>query len=148
MSITHPHRTKLLASLAMSAVLLSGCSAATTPQNASNLTVERVAASAAAPAALKSVNYKVKTTHNVNLRKSSTSSSQALKTIPKNTTLKAAAKASNGWYKVSYKGKTGYIAGGYAKRVGASAPATKEVNVTVQTTVTLNLRAAASAAPS
>ena len=55
------------------------------------------------------------TTANLNLRKSASTSSSILATIPKNTTIEISSKLSSGWYKVKYKGLTGYVSGQYIK---------------------------------
>ncbi|RND01810.1 SH3 domain-containing protein, partial [Lysinibacillus halotolerans] len=55
----------------------------------------------------------VYTTNSLNLRTSNSTSSSSLGTIPANTKLTTAYKASNGWYKVSYNGKTGFVSGSY-----------------------------------
>ena len=55
------------------------------------------------------------TTANLNLRKSTSTSSSILATIPKNTTIEITSKLSSGWYKVKYKGLTGYVSGQYIK---------------------------------
>lgn len=123
MSTTPSYRNKFLASLAVSAVLLSGC--ATAPAAPAAASVERVASvapvsAAAVPTKLTTVNYKVKTNVNLNLRKSSTVNSKSLAIVTKGSTLTATAKASNGWFKVTYKGKTGYVSNKYAKKVGTT----------------------------
>ncbi len=51
------------------------------------------------------------TTANLNLRKSASTSSSILATIPKNTTIQVISKSTSGWYKVEYKGATGYVSG-------------------------------------
>ena len=55
------------------------------------------------------------TNANLNLRKSASTSSSILATIPKNTTIEITSKLSSGWYKVKYKGLTGYVSGQYVK---------------------------------
>lgn len=92
----------------------------------SNAYATKIAAKPAPKPAPKPVSTKdkpstiwVKNSANLNLRASSRSTSKSLLTIPKNTTLKVSAQAPNGWYKVSYKGKTGYISNAYVKKVAA-----------------------------
>ena len=53
-----------------------------------------------------------KTTANLNLRKTASTSGEKLDTIPKNTIVTATAKSGD-WYKVSYNGKTGWVSGTY-----------------------------------
>ena len=55
------------------------------------------------------------TTANLNFRKSASTSSLIINTIPKNTTIEIIEKLSSGWYKVKYKGLTGYVVGSYVK---------------------------------
>ena len=55
------------------------------------------------------------TNANLNIRKSASTSSSILATIPKNTTIEITSKLSSGWYKVKYKGLTGYVSGQYVK---------------------------------
>lgn len=93
-------------------------------------------------------NYKTKA--NLNLRSQASTKGKVLVTIPKNTTVASSARIGN-WYKVSYKGKTGYVSGSYLSKVSApakKAPAPKTVKFkakTFQTTANLNVRATASA---
>ena len=53
------------------------------------------------------------TTANLNFRKSASTSSLVINTIPKNTTVEILEQLSSGWYKVKYKGLTGYVSGSY-----------------------------------
>ncbi|WP_434798259.1 SH3 domain-containing protein [Terrisporobacter vanillatitrophus] len=55
------------------------------------------------------------TSANLNLRKSSSTSSSIITTIHKNTTIEVTDKLSSGWYKVKYKSYTGYVSGSYVK---------------------------------
>ena len=57
------------------------------------------------------VNYV--TTSNLNLRASDSSSSTLLGTVPEGTTLSTTYKTSNGWFQVTYSGKTGFVSGNY-----------------------------------
>ncbi|OCA84656.1 SH3 domain-containing protein [Bacillus sp. FJAT-27986] len=60
-----------------------------------------------------------KTTANLNLRKTASTSGEKLDTIPKNTIVTATAK-SGIWYKVSYNGKTGWVSGTYLAAYSSS----------------------------
>ena len=121
MAATRGHGTKIITALAISAVLLGGCAAAPSPSATTGaLQVDLTAARAALPAALKSVNYYVKTSSKVHLRKSNTSASASMGLVPRGTSVKVTAVAVNGWYKVSYKGKSGYISSAHAKKAGAA----------------------------
>ncbi|WP_455538923.1 SH3 domain-containing protein [Terrisporobacter sp.] len=53
------------------------------------------------------------TTANLNFRKSTSTSSLVINTIPRNTTIEILDQLSSGWYKVKYKGTTGYVSGNY-----------------------------------
>ena len=55
------------------------------------------------------------TTANLNFRKSASTSSSIISTIPKNTTVEIVDKSASGWYKIKYKGITGYVSGSYIK---------------------------------
>ncbi len=79
-------------------------------------------------AATKRVDISVKTTANVNLRQGTSAKKKSLKIIPANTTLRATAQASNGWYKVSYKGTAGHISNAHAKKVTAKKPSATRVS--------------------
>jgi len=62
------------------------------------------------------------TTDNLNLRTMADPNSTLLATIPKGTIILATYKVSNGWYKVQYGSKTGYVNGSYIKQVTTGAP--------------------------
>ena len=55
----------------------------------------------------------VYTTNDLNLRASNSASTTLLDLIPENTKLTTNYKATNGWYKVTYKGETGFVSGSY-----------------------------------
>lgn len=57
------------------------------------------------------------TTTAVNLRASATTSSRLLKTVPLRTVLTSTQSTSNGWYRVVYAGKTGWISARYVLRM-------------------------------
>lgn len=92
-------------------------------------------------------NYK--TTHNLNLRSSASTKGRVLVTIPKNTQVSSSYKTGS-WYKVSYKGKTGFVSGSYLKKVAkkpTSKPAPKQESFkqkTFATTANLNVRSTSS----
>ena len=102
-------------------------------------------------AADKKVSFSVKTSANRNLRQGASATKKSLLVVPKNTALKVSALASNGWYKVSYKSKTGYISNAYATKVAAkpaakpSANKDKPSSIWVKNSANLNLRAGSSA---
>lgn len=89
---------------------------------------------------------KVKTTANLNLRTGSSTAHRRLVTIPRGTTVKVTARAANGWYKVGYAGRTGWISNKYVSIVRSAAPAPGRLPATVRTTAGLNLRTGPSTA--
>lgn len=62
----------------------------------------------------------IQTKANLNLRRSATASSKRLITLPKGTKVTSTQRASNGWYKVTYKNRSGWVSGRYVKTVKAS----------------------------
>ncbi|WP_411731806.1 SH3 domain-containing protein [Paeniglutamicibacter sp.] len=76
----------------------------------SNRYVSIVGSSAPAPSTLPAT---VRTTANLNLRTGPSTAYAILLTIPQGTTVKVLARASNGWYKVSYAGRTGWVSNAY-----------------------------------
>ena len=60
-----------------------------------------------------------------------------LQVIPKGEVVEAIAKYTNGWYKVSYKGKSGYVSGKYLKATTKKSSTDKELK---KTTAPLHLR--------
>lgn len=84
---------------------------------------------AVAPAANKSIKKTtLKTTVALKLRKGSSTKTAKLAVLPKGTKVTSTLRASNGWYRVSYKGKTGFVSPQYVKTVAtaASKPAPKK----------------------
>lgn len=71
---------------------------------------------------------RVRTTDNLNLRTGPSTSYSVLVNIPKGTSVPVLGRASNGWYKVSYDGRTGYVSDYYV------------VAATVRTLDSLNMR--------
>jgi mannosyl-glycoprotein endo-beta-N-acetylglucosaminidase len=59
---------------------------------------------------------------NLNVRKEPNTTSVILTTIPKGTIIVPTHKTSNGWYKVTYAGMTGYVSGSYVTEVKTGAP--------------------------
>ena len=83
-----------------------------------------------------------KTTANLNLRLSASTGSKVLLTIPSGATIKYISTYGS-WYKVSYGGKTGYVASQYVKRTTSTTMTTSSTKA-YTTTVNLNLRKSAS----
>ena len=93
------------------------------------------------------------TTDNVNFRKSASTSSSILATIPKNTTVEIIDKSTSGWYKVEYKGSTGYISSTYVtlNNINTNNSTSNNTSNSTQkgiTTANLNLRKSTSASSS
>ncbi|MEW9078509.1 SH3 domain-containing protein, partial [Terrisporobacter glycolicus] len=86
------------------------------------------------------------TTANVNFRKSASTSSSIIATIPKNTTVEVVDKSNSKWYKVKYKGNTGYVSKDYVKLNGSNSN-TSSSNKGV-TSANLNLRKSTSTSSS
>lgn len=86
-----------------------------------------------------------KTTENLNLRSSASTSGKILVTIPKNKTVKYIS-TSGSWYRVQYGNQTGYVSSKYLSEVKTtpSKPETPVVKKYYYTTVNLNLRDKAS----
>ncbi|WP_251131050.1 SH3 domain-containing protein [Exiguobacterium sp. s189] len=82
------------------------------------------------------------TTANLNLRKSASTSSSILTTIPNGKEI-IYLSTSGSWFKVSYNGTIGYVSSDYVKVIETSTQ-TPETNITYKTTVNLNLRTSAS----
>lgn len=85
------------------------------------------------------------TTSNLNLRASMSTSSRKLALIPKGGKVSLVMKYSNGWSKVSYSGRTGYVSSSYIKAAGSSSNNTAPTpspsyGKTARTTAVLNLR--------
>lgn len=59
--------------------------------------------------------YTYTATANVNVRSTNSTSGKVLGIVKKNDKLTVQAKVSNGWYKISFNGKTGYVSGSYVK---------------------------------
>lgn len=57
------------------------------------------------------------TTNGLNVRAGSGTKYKVLGTLKNGTQISVKSKTSNGWYKFSYKGKTGYVSGKYIKKI-------------------------------
>ena len=80
------------------------------------------------------------TTENLNLRDQASTTGKILMTIPKGKTIQVLSeKDVNGWYKVSYDGKIGYVNGAYITVSSNSTPSTPSTPVTKSGTTTENL---------
>lgn len=86
------------------------------------------------------------TTSNLNLRAGMSTSAQKLVTIPKGGKVNLIMKYSNGWSKVSYNSKTGYVSSQYISKTGSNNttnptnPTPSPSSKTARTTAVLNLR--------
>lgn len=61
----------------------------------------------------------------LNVRKSATTRSKRIGLVYKGNHLSVLGKTSNGWYKINYKGKTGYVSGKYVKAVKSTSTTSK-----------------------
>lgn len=101
------------------AIVASGAgAAASTARQAPAVTIAQPAAALpAVPDAAKVATAKLPaqltTQANLNLRTGSNTRTRIIITIPKGTSVKVHARASNGWYKVTYKSRTGWASGQY-----------------------------------
>ena len=101
------------------AIVASGAGAAApTARQAPAVTIAQPAAALpAVPDAAKVATAKLPaqltTQANLNLRTGSNTRTRIIITIPKGTSVKVHARASNGWYKVTYKSRTGWASGQY-----------------------------------
>ena len=96
--------------------------------------------SAAEAKSFSATRYKTKA--NLNMRSGASTKFKVLLTIPNGTHVQSATKVGN-WYKVTYKGKTGYVSGTYLSKVTA-APSVTTPSASYQTTDNLNMRTGAS----
>lgn len=88
----------------------------------------------------------MQTTANLNMRSQASTKGKVLKTIPRGTKVSTDTKIGS-WYKVSYKGKIGYVSGSYLKTVATTTkpttPAVKEQKFSTKkykTSASLNIR--------
>lgn len=71
------------------------------------------------------INKQMVTTASLNVRTTNATSGKVIGWLKNKTKFKAIAKTSNNWYRISFKGKKGYVSGKYVKAAGASTPAPK-----------------------
>lgn len=86
------------------------------------------------------------TTTSLNLRSGSSTTYKILTTIPKGAKVTVLNKESNGWYKVQYGTKTGYVSGSYLTVTTQSFNATPSTTQIGTTTANLNMRSGYSTA--
>ncbi len=82
------------------------------------------------------------TTDSLRLREQANTSSAILTTAPKGASVTVLEDGGNGWYKVSYQGKTGYMSAEYVS-ISGNAAASQEVTYYVCATDTVNIRSGA-----
>ncbi|WP_417234729.1 SH3 domain-containing protein [Arthrobacter sp.] len=101
-----------------------------------------------APPPATAATTRVRTTANLNVRASASASGRRLGTLDKGSTVTTTGRASNGWYRITYRGRTGYVSNRYAKVVAVakktSATKSTRIRVRVQTLAALNVRSTAS----
>ncbi|WP_181578223.1 SH3 domain-containing protein [Arthrobacter sp. AQ5-05] len=101
------------------AIMATGAAAAPpTVYPAATITVAQPAAmlpTASAPLAVATAKLpsRLTTQANLNLRTGNSTRKRIILTIPKGTSVKVHARAANGWYKVTYKSRTGWASGQY-----------------------------------
>ncbi|WP_159612929.1 SH3 domain-containing protein [Glutamicibacter sp. JC586] len=130
----------------ISAVAIGALSIITaTPSTATNAAA---AVEVALPAASTNIT-EVRTTANLNLRSSAGTSGRILKTIPTGSSVPVSDVASNGWYKVTYKGMNGWISNKYVTVTAKTSESTskntdassvKSVNLWLAATSKVNIR--------
>lgn|GEM_PF-1956627 len=126
----HGLATRSLGALALAAGLIAGSiplAAAATPAS-SVAPVARAASVTVASELSIDLPARVRTTANLNLRTGPSAAYSVLLSIPKGTSVPVLGRASSGWYKVSYSGRTGYVSDYYV------------VAANVRTLDSLNLR--------
>lgn len=69
----------------------------------------------------------VRTTASLNMRSGSSTAYKVLLVIPSGTTVPVSGRASNGWYQVTYAGKTGYVSNSYVQTVASYSEKTIKV---------------------
>ncbi|WP_110926538.1 SH3 domain-containing protein [Bacillus massiliglaciei] len=88
------------------------------------------------------------TTANLNVRSGSSTKYKILGTVKKGSSLNVQSKLSNGWYKIKYRSKTGYVSGSYVKastKTAAKAkPASTSSSAVYTATANLNVRSGSS----
>ncbi|WP_089772013.1 SH3 domain-containing protein [Ruania alba] len=75
----------------------------------------------------------IQTTAPLNLRQRATASSTRLATLPRGAKVTSIYRASNGWYKVTYRGRTGYVSHRYVIRVTSSTSARSSSSARIPT---------------
>lgn len=128
----HRSTTHLLYTLGLTVALMAGSiPMAASASSGSTRSVALIARTASLKVATElsiDLPSKVRTTDNLNLRSGASTAYRVLVSIPKGTAVPVLGRASNGWYKVSYAGYTGYVSNYYV------------VAATIRTLDSLNLR--------
>ncbi|ARM71657.1 hypothetical protein LMxysn_0022 [Listeria monocytogenes] len=83
------------------------------------------------------INKQMVTTASLNIRSTNNTSGKVVGWLKNNTKFKAIAKTSNNWYRLSYKGKNGYVSGKYVKSATAAPTPTPSTAKIVQMNVPL-----------
>lgn len=100
-------------------------------------------AAAVTPVIAMALPSKVRTTANLNMRSGASTAYRILLTIPSGTTVPVSGQASNGWYKVSYAERTGWVSNAYVTTntstpAAPSAPRTTGPNRTSRVVLTFD----------
>ncbi|GAA1498326.1 SH3 domain-containing protein [Paeniglutamicibacter kerguelensis] len=133
--------TILAAALMATAVPLSASASETA--SAANVLSSTEALAPPLGVILATVPAKVRTTANVNLRTGSSTSHKILLTIPSGKVVPVSARSTNGWYKVAYAGRTGWVSNSYVTTstktpVAPRAPRLKGPNRTSRVVLTFD----------
>lgn len=85
------------------------------------------------------------TASTLNVRSGKSTKNKIIGSVKKGTKLSVQKKESNGWYKIKYKNKTGYVSGSYVKKTTSSSSSTSKASTSSKTTYkvtasTLNVR--------
>ncbi|MDR2255300.1 MAG: D-alanyl-D-alanine carboxypeptidase family protein [Arthrobacter sp.] len=119
-STTRPRWSTLAAAASVALLPLVACTPAdASPQPAAALAARAPAAVAPAAATTAIAKVSKETTSAVHLRKGTGPSTASLAVLPKGYVFSTSAKAANGWFKLTYKGKTGFVSPNYVKNFNA-----------------------------
>lgn len=118
--MTYEKKSGLLGVLSIAASLAMAAGIAVTGPGSAHAMPPLVGAGASIQTPIqtaKTVSTRLKTTSDTKLRVNGSSQAKVLLRIPKGTALKSTQDPKSGWYKVTYKDKTGYVSNRYVKIV-------------------------------
>ncbi len=100
------------------------------------------------PESAAAASTRIRTTANLNVRSRAGAAGAKLGTLAKGTTVTSTGRASNDWYRITYRAKTGYVSNRYVKVLPAAkkaaAPKVVRIKARVRTLAALNVRSSAS----